>query len=240
MAAGDGSGPGVISPEQNMLLAAWPGATPSDLWLMRFEQGDTVQLPGTAVEAALFPVTAVLALAVEADGVTDPVEVHHLGREGAVGTSVLVGDRLIEPRITCAVAGAAWVLPADELIAAAAADDAVTQLVQRYLHALTGHLARRVACTSAHTLEHRFAAALLTTTWQTGGGDTVALTQADLARMLLVRRATVSTAATRLADAGVIRYRYGTITIADPVALRATACACHRTNHEAYLAVGAG
>ena len=236
----DGSGPGVISPERNVLLAAWPGAAPAGLRLTRFELGDTVQLPGTAVEAALFPVTAVLALAVEADGVTDPVEVHHLGREGAVGISVLAGDHMIEPRITCAVAGAAWVLPADELIAAAAADDAVTQLLQRYLHALTGHLARRVACTSAHTLEQRFAAALLTTTWQTGGGDTVALTQADLARMLLVRRATVSSAATRLADAGAIRYRYGTITIADPVTLHAMACTCYRTNHEAYLAVAAG
>ncbi|MHA3701785.1 Crp/Fnr family transcriptional regulator [Jatrophihabitans sp. YIM 134969] len=236
----DGAGPGGVSPERNLLLASWPGALPAALHLMSVERGQTLQRAGSVVDMAYFPVTTVLAVAVGADGADDPVEVHHLGREGAAGVCVTAGDSTSGARITCAVAGAVWALPAADLIAAADGDQAVMKLVQRFVQALARHLAQRVACRATHTNEQRFAAAVLTTTWQTGGGDTIMLTQADLARMLLVRRATVSTAATRLSDAGAIRYRYGTITIADHDALQAAACECHRVTHAAYLAVGVG
>jgi Mn-dependent DtxR family transcriptional regulator len=58
--------------------------------------------------------------------------------------------------------------------------------------------------------------------------DQFLLTQAFLAQMLGVRRATVGTVAGGLQKAGLIRYSRGVITILDRPGLEAAACECYR------------
>lgn len=72
-------------------------------------------------------------------------------------------------------------------------------------------------------------AALILDVHDQGGGDTVSLRQSDLADLMAVRRASVSTACTELCAAGALRLRRGAIQIADVEALRETAVAPHST-----------
>jgi DNA-binding GntR family transcriptional regulator len=60
-------------------------------------------------------------------------------------------------------------------------------------------------------------------------GPQITLTQEFLARMLGVRRATVSLTAGMLQSAGLISYRRGNITITDRPALENVACDCYRS-----------
>lgn len=62
-----------------------------------------------------------------------------------------------------------------------------------------------------------------------GGGDTVALRQSDLADLMAVRRASISTAGAELVAARAIRVRRGAIQIADIDALRGVAGGIHST-----------
>jgi Mn-dependent DtxR family transcriptional regulator len=54
------------------------------------------------------------------------------------------------------------------------------------------------------------------------------LTQEFLARMLGVRRASVSVAQAMLQRAGLIRYTRGTISVLDRAGLEAASCGCYR------------
>ena len=59
------------------------------------------------------------------------------------------------------------------------------------------------------------------------GKHTFDITQEFLAQMLSVRRASVSRVARGLAEAGVITYVRGTLTIVDRQQLESYACACY-------------
>lgn len=60
------------------------------------------------------------------------------------------------------------------------------------------------------------------------GRDEFPLTQQFLAQILGVRRPTVSEIASRLQEAGLIRYTRGIVTIADRPGLQRTTCDCYR------------
>ena len=92
-------------------------------------------------------------------------------------------------------------------------------------------LAQNVACNRIHTTEERAARWLLMTQDRVGA-DRFPLTQEFLARMLGVRRPTVSLTARVLQWAGLISYTRGQITILDRDRLLETACDCYRLIHE--------
>lgn len=90
--------------------------------------------------------------------------------------------------------------------------------------ALQAELGRHAALKVSQRL-----AALILDVHDQGGGDTVSLRQSDLADLMSVRRASVSTACTELCAAGALRLRRGAIQIADVEALRETATVPHST-----------
>jgi Mn-dependent DtxR family transcriptional regulator len=64
--------------------------------------------------------------------------------------------------------------------------------------------------------------------------DQFLLTQAFLAQMLGVRRASVGTVAGKLQKAGLIRYRRGIITVLDRPGLETVVCECYRIIEAEY------
>ena len=72
-------------------------------------------------------------------------------------------------------------------------------------------------------------AALILDVHDLGGGDTVSVRQSDLADLMSVRRASVSTACTELCATGALRLRRGAIQIVDIEALRETVAGPHST-----------
>ncbi|MGH6945090.1 MAG: Crp/Fnr family transcriptional regulator, partial [Geminicoccaceae bacterium] len=103
-------------------------------------------------------------------------------------------------------------------------------LVRRlHLHAqaMFFQIAQSTACTRHHSVNQRCARWLLTAHDRVDNHE-FAVTQEALAQMLGVRRASISTAAAKLQEAGLIRYRRGKITIVDRAVLERTSCECYR------------
>lgn len=101
-------------------------------------------------------------------------------------------------------------------------------LLLNYTHALITQIAQSAVCNRFHTVEKRLCRWLLTTHDRVDG-ITLHLTQETISHMLGTPRTRVTLAAGILQDAGLIRYKRGTITILDRHGLEQTACECYRT-----------
>lgn len=108
-----------------------------------------------------------------------------------------------------------------------------SQRLFRYTTAFLSQLAQQVLCSQLHTIAQRCARWLLVT--QDGANRAeFPLTQAFLSSMLGVRRASVTGVAGRLQQAGLIRYRQGTITVLDRDGLESASCECYGIIKAAY------
>jgi CRP-like cAMP-binding protein len=99
-------------------------------------------------------------------------------------------------------------------------------LACRYAHAFVASLEQSVACNALHPVEKRCARWLLESHDRMGRDD-FPLSQAVLANMLGVRRASVTLAAGTLHRAGLIDYSYKRIAIRNRAGLEAASCECY-------------
>jgi CRP-like cAMP-binding protein len=106
-------------------------------------------------------------------------------------------------------------------------------LLQRYALALMNQLARTAGCNRVHSVDERCARWLLMSQDRVGR-DEFELTHEFLAKMLGVRRASVSQAAESLQRVGLIEYRQGWIHILDRTRLEGVACEDYRLTRVAY------
>ncbi|HUS14446.1 MAG TPA: Crp/Fnr family transcriptional regulator [Chloroflexia bacterium] len=214
---------------RNRLLALLP-ASSADALLPLLQPLDLplkyrLYTPDTPIEAVYFPRAGVCSLlTVLADGTA--VEVGTVGNEGFVGIPVVLGATQTPGLAFCQVPGAAWCIPVRAFRAVLAVDAPLRNLLGRYTQALFVQIAQSTACNRAHAVEARAARWLLQTADRVGA-PTFALTQQFLAQMLGVRRATVNAVEQRLAEAGLIRYSRGHVTLLDYAGLCALSCECY-------------
>jgi CRP-like cAMP-binding protein len=233
MAAPDGS----LDGRANRLLAALPdgdrerllaSAEPLELTLRQ-----PIYDPGQPIEHVYFPIDAVMSvLAVMDDG--QAVEVATVGNEGMVGIPVFLGVMTSPGQVFCQVPGLALRMAAGRFRELANGAGAVQELLQRYIYAFFTQIAQGSACNRRHSLDQRLARWLLMTQDRTGGKDQFPLTQEFMAQMLGVRRATVTGAAGRLAQANLISYSRGILTIVDRPGLETASCECYRIIADEY------
>ena len=190
------------------------------------------------VHSVYFPRTAVFSLLTPLEG-EPPVEAATVGREGFVGTPVVLGARTTAVQALAQVPGTAARLDAGRLtdwlqapgrLSEALGGTSLFPLLLRYAQALQEQTAQSVACNRLHTLEERCARWLLMTHDRVGadqGVDQFPLTQDFLAFMLGVRRASVTVAAGMLQQAGLIKYSRGRIAVRDRAGLEAASCECY-------------
>ena len=221
---------------ENELLARLPRHDLSHL-LRRMERcaldhREVLVEANEAIRHVYFPLSGVVSLVIgTVNGAT--LEVAMVGREGMVGLPALFGGESEPISALVQVPGEAL-----RMSAAAFADEVKRYgvLVRRlHLHAqaLFFQVAQSTACTHHHSVSQRCARWLLTAHDRVGHGE-FALTQEALAEMLGVRRASVSAAAARLQETGLIRYRRGTVTIVDRPALERATCECYRIVRAEY------
>jgi CRP-like cAMP-binding protein len=91
---------------------------------------------------------------------------------------------------------------------------------------LFDQVAQAAACHALHTVPQRCALWLLMCR-DRAGRDQFPFTHEALARLLGVRRASVTEAAQALQAAGLIRYRRGWVEVLQPDRLASAACACY-------------
>lgn len=226
--------------ESNFILAALPDdeydRLRERLELVEIEQKQVIYEADQSIGHAYFPTTAVLSM-VSQNGGENAVEVATIGREGMAGLPVFLGVASSPNTVFCQVPGEALRVRAEDLREVLTGDGAPQQQLHRQLHryvqATIVQLAQNVACNRLHSSEERAARWLLMTADRVGF-DRFPLTQEFLARMVGVRRATVSATAGQLHSAGLISYARGVITIDDRAGLEETACDCYGIVREEF------
>jgi CRP-like cAMP-binding protein len=155
------------------------------------------------------------------------VEVAMIGRDGIIGAPEAMYDGIALSDAVVLCPGTASVLAVADLKALAGQSVAWRRLLTLHHQAVLAQAQQSVACNASHSVEERLSRWLLRAhdLWE---GETMAMTQELLARMLGVQRNAVSIVAHALQQAGIIRYSRGQIEIIDLDALRKTACECYR------------
>jgi CRP-like cAMP-binding protein len=158
------------------------------------------------------------------------VEVAMIGRDGIVGGSEALCDAIALSDAVVLCPGRASVIAVEDLRAIAAQSAAWRQLLARHEQSLLAQAQQSAACNAAHSVEERLSRWLLRARdlWD---GETLPMTQEQLARMIGVQRNAISIVAHALQQAGVLSYSRGQIEITDIEALRQSACGCYRAVH---------
>jgi CRP-like cAMP-binding protein len=173
-----------------------------------------------------FPLSGVVSLVIAAvNGAT--VEVAMVGNEGMIGLPVLFGSGTAPIGAMVQVPGEALRMSAQAFQDQIEVPGALVRRLHLHAEALFFQVAQSVTCMRHHSVGQRCARWLLTAHDRVGH-DEFALTQDALAQMLGVRRASVSAAAAKLREIGLIRYRRGIITITGRAALERVSCECYR------------
>jgi CRP-like cAMP-binding protein len=153
-------------------------------------------------------------------------EVGTIGNEGMVGLPVLLGEIEAPTSVYVQVPGSGLRMSATIFEAELDRSVSLRRMMLRYAHAMFNQVAQSAACAHFHPLERRCCRWLLMT-HDRMLSDEFLLTHEFLSMMLGVRRAGVTEAAGALQRAGLIRYRYGVVTILDRDALEKRSCECY-------------
>src|SRR5262249_3919022 len=153
------------------------------------------------------PTTAVISgLYTTEDGST--AEMGLIGNDGAVGLSLFLGGDSTPTQATVVVAGEALRLEAQALRREFASGGPLQALLLRYTQAFITQLSHVAVCNRLHDVEQRLCRWLLMCRDRLDRDD-LQMTQEFISNVLGGRRETVTVAAGRLQDAGLIRYSRG-------------------------------
>lgn len=217
------------NPNQNYLLAALPtkefATLAGHLELVPLLLGEFLYEPGTQLQHAYFPTTAIVSLQYEmATGAT--AQTAGVGNEGMVGISLFMGGDTTSSSAVVQTMGHAYRLDRRLLLKEFKCGGILQSLLLRYTQALMTQMAQTAACNRHHSVEQQLCRWILLTLHRLPSNELV-MTQELVARMLGVRREGITEAAGKLQCAGHISYRRGHITVLDRSGLEDLACECY-------------
>lgn len=137
-----------------------------------------------------------------------------IGSEGAVGLGSALGESAPQLRFEVQHAGSAWCADGQALAQLLRQHPRMLWVVARYLWQLTHDIARMAASVQYDDIPTRLAAWLVLCVQRTGSRQ-LQLTHEQLARMLGVRRVSVTQAAVALKGKGLLDYKRGSLDILD-------------------------
>ena len=214
---------------RNQLLATLPAAE----WERWQPQLERVELPlgrvlcesGTTPTHVYFPTTAIVSLLhVTQEGASAEIAV--VGDDGVVGIAVFMGGNFTPSQAVVNSAGHGHRMSAQAVMKEFNRGGPVLNMLLRYTQALIVHVAQTAACNRHHSIDQQLCRRLLLGL-DRSASDELLMTQELLASLLGVRREGVTTAALKLQQAGVIRYRRGRIDVLDRERLEQRACECY-------------
>jgi hypothetical protein len=197
-----------------------------NLQRIKFSRGDVIDDSDGNTGSAYFPTTCVASLVCPMeDGAT--AEVALTGNDGVLGTSVFLGGNANTNRAIVGISGEAFRMDARFLRAHFMRGGSFQRVLLHYTSSLITQISLTAACNRKHTLEKRLCRWLLLVRDRTLS-DELIMTQEFIANMLGGRRETVTVAAGRLQDAGLIQYSRGRLRILDRKKLEEAVCECYR------------
>jgi CRP-like cAMP-binding protein len=161
------------------------------------------------------------------------IEAGVVGNDGMVGYPVYLGGKSSSSRAVVQIPGSAIALDAAILKAEFDRCGDLHTLLLRYSQALLAQISQTAACNRFHPTEERLARWLLQSQDALRSPD-LELTQDFLASMLGTRRASITLAAGKLQQAGLIHYNRGFIRIVNRDGLEAAACECYNVVQAEY------
>lgn len=170
-------------------------------------------------ESALvyFLTGATVALLVEGEHQAT-VAVGLLGAEGVVGISAILKSRPAHLTYQVQMPGSAWCAPSAALRSLVDTRPPILWLITKYLWQLVEHIALVSAQIQTHDIRRRLASWLVLSA-DKAQTPMLHLTHEHLARMLGVRRVSITLAAGELRDLGLVNYSRGHLHIVDKAGL---------------------
>lgn len=217
-----------VDPQELSRLLAGASVVRQEFRSVLFRRGDHVRY-------VYFPVSGLYSLLAPAAN-SDTVEVGTVGREGFVGIELHLGVEQAYCTAIAQVPGEAIRVDVETFQREVKRCETITSVLGRYIHALYVQTVQWVACNRLHSLDERFARWLLSSA-DTLGSDSLPLTHDFLAKMLGVRRPSVTLAAGALQRAGLIESSRGMIRIINRAGLENISCDCYRLVRDHYDAL---
>lgn len=220
----------------NRLLADLPGLDRRHLLASGERVGlvraDVLHAPGAQTRHVYFPCDATISLMTPHVG-RQRIEVGLVGDEGMLGTSLVLGVDAASTLAVVQAGGAAWKFDASQFRLELAGSAPLRLELKRYIYVMMCQLAQASACTRFHEVEERLARWLAMTRDRAHSNQFHA-THEFLARMLGVRRAGITRAASALQERGLIGYSRGDVAVIDRRGLEAAACVCYAFDRRTY------
>jgi CRP-like cAMP-binding protein len=217
------------NPKQNQLLASLPQEDFDRLLphlefiSMPFDM--TVCEAETQMHHVYFLTSSVVSLLYETrDGASAEIAV--IGNEGIVGVTLFMGGGASPNRAVVKSAGYGFRLKASVFMEEFRRGGALQQALLRYTSALIAQMSHTAVCNRHHNVMQQLCRWMLLTLDRLPSSE-MAVSQGLIATMLGVRRESVTEAAGKLQDEGLIQYRRGHITVLDRAGLEERACECY-------------
>lgn len=221
--------PSQHSPSQNQLIAALPevefGRLAAHLQLVQLPLGEMLYEPGEKQTHAFFPTTAIVSLHYVTESGAS-AEAAGVGNEGVVGIALFTGGNTTPSSAVVQSAGYAYRLGAGLLKQEFDRAGLMQSVLLRYTQALITQMMQTAACNRYHSVDQQLCRWLLLTLDRAPSRELV-MTQELVARMLGVRRESITEAAAKLQRAGFIRYRRGHISVLERSGLEGLTCECY-------------
>lgn len=192
--------------------------------LVDLERGTCLSEAGEPLRHVYFPISGVYSVL----GTTNSgqVEIGTVGNEGMIGISAFLDDGIGLSDVLVQIPGQALRLEKDEFQSLVVRLPSLQARLNLYIQAFLSLAVQSGVCNAMHTAEQRCARWLLMMHDRVRT-DRFPLSQEMLARMLGVRRPTVTLATARLKADGAIQFKRGYVTISSRRALRAYSCECY-------------
>jgi len=223
-----------MTASENLLIAQLPPAEREHV-LRLCEPFDLVlsaelSTRGQPLSHAHFPNEGFLSLVIDVDDYPS-IEVGMVGREGMLGTELVLGLAKTPWRAMVQGKGHSWRLPATALRKALTTQPTLKRVLQASLLVRLHQQALAAACERFHMIGPRLARWLLMSQ-DRAQADHFHVTQEFIALMLGVRRVGVTEAAGELQRAGLIEYQRGEMKVLNRAGLLAQACSCYAADRQ--------
>lgn len=224
----------MISPASNLMI----GQLTPDLYeklrpsfqLVCLEAEQLIFRPHEVIQYVFFPVSAIIAMQIDiSDG--SSADIVLIGKEGMVGSGVMGGNQNFS-RARVRFAGFAYKLPLSIFQSELAQDSAFLRIWMAATRQMILQIAMPTVCSSKHSNEQQIIRWIMNTLDKTQG-NTLQITHQEIADTLGIRRESVTLAAGKLSQEGLIEVTRGQLEVLDRPRLEAKACECYRVMHPA-------
>jgi CRP-like cAMP-binding protein len=199
---------------------------------IQLARGEILYDLGESIRHIFFPVSGIVSLlSTTSEG--NAIEIGWVGNEGMIGMPLVLRGSVMPYQTVVQVAGEALRFDAETFKKELTPGGQLEDRLLRYANSLLAKISLAAVCNHFHGTEARLARWLLNICDQVNT-DTLLLTQEVISNALGISRTGVTKAANSLADAGLIRYRRGKITIVDCDGLEKRTCECYRLLKEEY------